>query len=328
MRMHLFFLLLFMPGVLAATELRIATQYPDGTSTVTELRKAGERISEATEGRVSLRIHPGGTMGDDRSVHRRIRVGQLHGAMAQLGAFARDYKDSQVLNVPLAFRSLDEVDHVRAELDEEIRAGFRENGWQVFGPVDGGFAYLMSRDPVASVKDLREQDIWLPANDPASEKAAKAFEISPVVLDVGNVLTSLQTGVIDAFIAPPVAALTLQWYGRVRYITDLPLLYTWGLLAISDRHFRRLSEADQQTVREILDETFERLDRKERESNRQALQAVQNQGIELVEPDDAQREQWRHYADKATEELVKAGEVSEEMLSRMEKLLEEYRANQ
>lgn len=322
----LLLLLLLLPVPGTAMELKIATQYPDGTSSVNAVKEAGEKIREATEGRVTLRVYAGGTMGDDRSVHRRIRVGQLHGGMAQLGAFAREYPDSQVLNLPLAFRDYDEVDHVRKELDEVIREGFRENGWHVFGPADGGFAYLMSRDPIASVEDLRNSDVWLPANDPASEKAAEAYGLSPVVLDVGNVMTSLQTGVINSLVAPPVAALTLQWHSRLEYLTDLPLLYTWGMLAISDRHFSQLSEEDQETVREILDQTFADMDRRERESNLEALEAVRGQGIELVEPDDEQREQWQHYADRATEKLVEAGEVSEEMLQRLEDLLEEYRS--
>ena len=325
MRAGLFLLIVLLPGLATAIELKIATQYPDGTSTIKALRDAGEQIGEATDGRVSLRIYPGGTMGDDRSVHRRIRVGQLHGGLAQLGAFAREYRDSQVLNLPLVFRDYGEVDHVREELDSEIRQGFRENGWHIFGPVDGGFAYIMSQEPVTSVDDFRERDLWLPANDPASEKAARVFGLSPVVLDVSNVLTSLQTGVIDSLVAPPVAALTLQWYSRVEYLTEMPLLYTWGLLAISDRHFSRISDEDQQVVREILDETFAELDRSERESNREALKAMENQGIELVRPDEDQLEEWRHYAERTTEELVEAGEVSEKMLERLNGLLEEYR---
>ena len=326
MRALILFLLVLLPLSGMAMELKIATQYPDGTSSVNALREAGEQIEAATDGRVTLRVHAGGTMGDDRSVHRRIRVGQLHGGMAQLGAFAREYPDSQVLNLPLAFRDYDEVDHVRDALDEEIRQGFRDNGWHVFGPADGGFAYLMSRKPITSVEEFRESDLWLPANDPASEKAASAYGLSPVVLDVGNVMTSLQTGVIDALVAPPVAALTLQWHSRVEYLTDLPLLYTWGLLAISDRHFSRLSEEDQETVRDILNDTFADMDRRERESNLQALEAVRGQGIELVEPDEEQREQWQYYADRATEKLVEAGEVSEEMRQRLQELLDEYRA--
>ena len=328
MRLFAACLLLLLPLSLPAMELKISTLYPDGTSAVIQLREAGEEIRQRTDGRVSLRIYPGGVMGDDRAVQRRIRIGQLHGALAQGGAFAVFYKDSQVLNLPLVFRDLDEVDHVRATLDSEIRDGFRANGWEVFGPADGGFAYVMSVNPVATVTDLARQKVWLPSNDPAGATAARVFGVSPVVLDVSAVLTSLQTGIIDTFVAPPVAALTLQWHGRVNHLTEVPLLYTYGMLGIAGQHFRRLSEGDQEIVREVLNATFAEMDRREREGNLRAFEAVLAQGIEPVVPSTEQMAEWREYARRATDRLVDQGQVSREMVNRIEVLLWEYRAGQ
>ena len=310
---------------LGATELKISTLYPDGTSAVTALREAGKRLSEETDGRVSIRVYPGGTMGDDGAVQRRIRIGQLHGQLAQAGAFSSFYKDSQVLNLPLAFRSLDEVDHVRETLDPVIREGFEDNGWVVFGPVDGGFAYLMSRNPIATVADLRRQKLWLPAGDSGSAMAAREFGVSPVVLNVSAVLTSLQTGVIDAFAAPAVPALTLQWYSRVSHYTEMPLLYTYGILALGKQHVERLSDEDQATLRRVLTETFEDMDRNERAGNERAMQALQAQGLEPVTPDGDALAEWRRLSGQATDRLVEGGQISQEMLDRLNGLLDEYR---
>lgn len=310
----------------AQTILKISTLYPDGTSVVTDLKKASDDIAAQTEGRVKLKIYPGGVMGDDRAVQRKISIGQLHGAVAQAGAFAQFYKDSQILNVPLAFKSYAEVDHVRAALDEEIKQGFEENGWVTFGGIDGGFAYVMSEEPVASVVQLREQKLWLPANDPASEKAARVFGLSPILLNIGTVLTSLQTGAVNAFAAPPVAALTLQWHSRVKHLTDVPLLYTYGVLAISNKHFAKLSAEDQKVVRSVLESTIAKLDKDSRAENIAAFDAIQQQGLKLVTPSEAEMADWQTYADKATRELVEEGEISAAMLQRLEALLAEHRA--
>jgi len=192
---------LAMPLLAQATTLRISTLYPEGTTVVTALRAASDDIEKQTDGRVKLRIFPGGVMGDDRTVQRKISIGQLHGALAQGGAFSRHYRDSQILNMPIAFRSYEEVDHVRTELDPLIRQGFRDNGWVVFGPVDGGFAYIMSQKPVDTVEALREQKLWLPANDTGSAKAARVFGVSPILLSIGTVLTS--GGGVDPAVAQP-----------------------------------------------------------------------------------------------------------------------------
>ncbi len=312
----------------AATTLKISTLYPDGTTIVTGLKDAGKEIAEKTEGRVKLKIYPGGVMGDDRAVERKIRIGQLHGQIAQGGAFASAYKDSQILNVPLAFNNYQEVDAVRAELDPEIQKGLEAGGWVSFGLIDGGFAYVMSENPVRSLDDLRDQKLWLPANDEASAKAAKAFELSPIMLNIGAVLTSLQTGAINAFAAPPVAALTLQWYSRVNNVTDMPLLYTFGLLGIHKKYFGRLSAEDQKTVHEVLEATFAKLDAESRKENLSAFQAVQQQGLTVVKPTDEQFKEWKTYADRATAELVEEGEISQAMLDRLNAILAKQREGQ
>ena len=319
-------LVVLLPVLASATTLKISTLYPEGTTVVNELKAASDRIEEETAGRVKLKVYPGGVMGDDKAVQRKIKIGQLHGALTQAGAFAQFYKDSQILNVPLAFRSYEEVDFVRAQLDDEIQAGFKENGWTTFGAVDGGFAYVISDDPVASVDELQSQKLWLPANDPASAMGARVFGLSPIMLNIGTVMTSLQTGAIDAFAAPPVAALTLQWYSQVDYVTNVPLLYTYGVLAISNKHFGRLSADDKAAVSRILETTFEEMDKASREENKAAFDAVQQQGLAIVDPTDEQMAEWRSYASKATAELVDAGEVSQAMLDRLNALLAEYRA--
>ena len=318
-------LLALMPVLALATTLQISTLYPDGTAVVTALKQAGDTIEQETDGRVSLKIYPGGVMGDDRAVQRKIRVGQLHGQMAQGGAFAGAYADSQILNVPLTFNDYGEVDAARAELDPLIQQGLEDNGWVSFGLVDGGFAYIMSANPVRSLDDLRDQKLWLPSGDSASANAADTLGLSPIVLNIGSVLTSLQTGAVNAFAAPPVAALTLQWYSRVDYVTDLPLLYTYGLLAIHKRHFDRLAEDDQAVVRRVLESAFDTIDRDSREQNKDAFQAVRNQGLELVAPSDEQRAEWKRYADKATNELVEEGELSRDMLDRLHRILKAHR---
>lgn len=320
--------ILTISGAATAMTLNIATLYPDGTAPVRILQEAGKDIEQATDGRVILRLYTGGSMGDDSAVQRRIRIGQLHGALSQGGAFASHYRDAQVLNLPLLFRSYAEVDHVRAVIDARIRDGYEKAGWIVFGPIDGGFAYLMTSRPVTSVSDLQKQKLWMPANDPASAVAARAFGVSPTPLDVGAVLTSLQTGVINAFAAPPVAALTLQWHGRVTHFTEMPLLYTYGLLGISAKHLQRASEKDQVRVRELLGEATEAINRQAREDNLSAFVALSQQNMTPVQPDENELREWRTVAQTAASELVAKGQISQGMVDMVHGLLADFRADQ
>lgn len=318
-------LLVALPISANAFQVKISTMYPDGTTAVKSLKEAGKKIEEETDGRVSLRVYAGGVMGDDAAVERRIRIGQLHGSLAQGGAFVRHNRDGQVLNLPLLFRDADEVAHVRKTLDPVLRDGFKENGWTVFGPVDGGFAYFMTKNPVATVADLRRQKVWMPANDSGSAEAAKEFGVSPVVLSISAVLTSLQTGVINAYAAPPIAALTLQWYSRVNYLTEVPMLYTYALLGLSDRHLQRISAEDRKIMERVLTQTFADMDAKERKDNKNALDAVLSQGLDVVTPSVEERAEWQAYADKANKKLLEGGHISQDIYDQVMDLLRDYR---
>lgn len=320
-------LLAVLPFSANAFEIKISTMYPDGTAAVKSLKEAGDKIKQDTDGRVSLRVYAGGVMGDDAAVERRIRIGQLHGALAQGGAFVKHNRDAQVLNLPLLFRDADEVAHVRETLDPVLREGFKKNDWTVFGPVDGGFAYFMTKSPVATVAELRRQKVWMPANDSGSAEAAKEFGVSPVVLSISAVLTSLQTGVINAYAAPPIAALTLQWYSRVNYLTEVPMLYTYALLGLSDRHLQRISAEDRAVMEKILTDTFADMDVKERQDNQSALDAVLSQGLEVVSPTAEERQEWQDYADKANQKLLDEGHVSQGIYDQIMDLLQDYRGS-
>ncbi len=322
-----FLLVLTLSGAATAMTLNIATLFPDGTAPVRILQEAGKDIEQATNGRVSLRLYTGGSMGDDAAVQRRIRIGQLHGALSQGGAFASYYRDAQVLNLPLLFRSYEEVDHVRETIDARIREGYEKAGWIVFGPIDGGFAYLMTSRPVTSVADLQKQKLWMPANDPASAVAARAFGVSPTPLDIGAVLTSLQTGLINAFAAPPVAALTLQWHGRVTHFTEMPLLYTYGVLGISAKHLQRASAEDQARVREVLARATQVINKQARQDNLAAFMALSQQNMVHVQPDEGELRQWREIAQITTEELVAKGQISRGMVDLVRTLLTDFRTD-
>ncbi|MEX0584390.1 MAG: TRAP transporter substrate-binding protein DctP [Natronospirillum sp.] len=311
-----------------ATELRISTLLPDGTAEVRALRQASETISAETEGRVSLRLYPGGIMGDDQAVTRRIRAGQLHGALVQTGALTEQFRNSQILNAPFVFNDYDEVEHVRSIFEPDIAEGLRQQGIHTFGFIDGGFAYIMSQQPVRSVNDLQQTRLWLPANDNFSLQVARSFNISPTILNISEVLTSLQTGVVNAIASPPNAALTLQWFTRVNYVTDMPLIYTYATLYLHQRHLSRLSEADQAVVDRVLRQTTAQMDVNNRANSQAAFDALINQGLEKISLTDEEISVVRNNAQEAHRQLIQQGEFSQEWLDRLLGSLAEYRQTQ
>lgn len=318
-------LILLLPAPLPAATLKIATLSPDGTSWMRSMRAAGKEISKRSDGRVKLRFYPGGVMGNDKSVMRKIRVGQLQGGAITPGALDAVDKDIQVYSIPFLFRDLKEVDHVRRSMDARLMKGLEAKGFVGFGFAEGGFAYMMSRQPVKTVDELKARKVWAPEGDRVVLTAFESVGIFPVSLPITDVLTALQTGLVDTVASPAVAAIALQWHTRVRYLTNVPLLYTFGLLVISDKAFGKLSEEDGELVREVLNRTFKAIDSRNRKDNAQALAVLKKQDIGFVEPPGKDLDRWRRTVDTAVQRLERKGFFSKDVVARVRKLLADYR---
>ncbi len=310
----------------AVTTLKVATVSPDGSSWMRVLREAGGQVAAATEGRVRFKFYPGGVMGDDTSVLRRIRVGQLHGGIVTTPVFHNIYADIQVYNMPMAFRDLAEVDAVRETMDPVLVAGLAEAGFLAFGIAEVGMAYVMSTKAARTVEDGRRLKVWTPQGDIAAARAMEAFRIAPVPLTIADVLGGLQTGLVDTVTAPPVATVPLQWHTRLKYVLDLPLMYICGLFVVSESRLRGIEAADRATLERIMSEAVKHADRLNRADHDAAWQTLANQGLEFIRPTPAEVENWRRYATAASERLVAEGSVSEAMYARLLARLAKVRA--
>ncbi len=310
----------------AATTLKIATIAPDGTSWMKQMRAAAKQIEQGSEGRVKLRFYPGGVMGNDNSVLRKIRVGQLHGGAITGGGLSAVYADAQVYTLPFQFRNLQEVDAVRRVMDPLIIEGLHKAGYVSFGLSEGGFAYLLSNAPVKTTEDMRGLKIWIPEGDKINARMFEALGISPIPLPLTDVMTGLQTGLIDTIASSPIGAIALQWHTRVKYLTQVPLAYLYATLVITEKALAKLDQADRELVTRVLQETFSELDAQNRQDNRQALEALQGQGIEFEEPSLAQRQEWEKHANSMLLTLSSQGLFDAAMLKQMQQLIQSVRS--
>ena len=172
------FLFLGMQAAYAIT-LKIATLSPDGSYWMQKMRAGGDEIEQRTGGRVSLKFYPGGVMGDDETVLRKMRLHQLQGAAVTSGALNGVYPDIQLYNLVMLFQNEREVDYVRSKMDSELMEGLERHGMVALGFADVGFAYMMSTVPIRTLADMRSQKAWAPDNNQIAVSALQAFDISP-----------------------------------------------------------------------------------------------------------------------------------------------------
>ncbi len=306
----------------SAAVLRIATLSPDGSTWMQTLRSAAADIKQRTAGRVDFRFYTGGTMGNDRTVLSKIRLGELQGGALTASSLDAYVHDLDLYSLPMLFDNFAAVDRARKVMDPWLSRQLEDAGWVNFGFAEGGFAYMMSRQaPITSLDQLRLHKVWIPEGDRFSATALSAFHVTPVPLSLGDVLPGLQTGIIDVVACSPIGALALQWQTQVHQMTDLPMSYFTGVIVIAKRDFDRLSPADQVVVRSVMTQAFHTLDMHNRQDNLGAYQALVNQGMHVVHPDAAQQSQWKEASQQAVAVLQAQGLVTAAGLSRIRSAL-------
>ncbi len=308
-----------------ALDLKIATVAPDGSHWMQQMRAGAEQIKMRTAGRVTVKFYPGGVMGNDAQVLRKIRIGQLQGGAFTAGGLAERDGALNLYGIPFLFRSLDEVDAVRSKLDSKILAGLEQSGFVSFGFIEGGFANLLSNEPVSSVEDLKRKKVWVPEGDQISFLAMQELGLSPVVLPVTDVLTGLQTGLIEIAFASPVAALVLQWHTKTKFITALPLSYSMGVFAIEKNAFSQLSAEDQAVVREVMSKYMSDLDREARTDNEKARETLLRSGLQTVAVDAANVDSWRRAIESLYPRLRSRPDIDAKTFDELLGVLAEYR---
>ena len=312
---------ILLAGSAQAATIKIATVAPDGTAWMREMRAGADQVKKDTDGRVEIKYYPGGVMGDEPTVLRKIRIGQLQGGAFTGGELSQLDKDAQIYSLPFLFRTQDEVDKVRAQLDPLLKQSFDKVGFDVAGISGGGFAYLMSVKDIRNKDDLKAAKVWVPQGDRVAEAGFKAGGVTPISLPLADVYTSLQTGLIDTVANTPAGAIAFQWHTKVRHMVDLPITYVVGILVIDKKALDTLSPADQKAVNDDLGAAFARLEKINRDDNAQAKIALQKQGMEIFTPNAAETASWESVGAEARKQLISADEITPEMSAALDKAL-------
>lgn len=309
----------------SAAELKIATLAPDGSAWMVAMREAAKRVQQGSDGRVTFKFYPAGVMGSDATVMRKIRLGQLQGAALTGSEATLVDANASIYSLPFLFREEQELTVLRKSFDARLESRFEAAGVRLLAISNVGFAYLMSTRPIRSTQDLRAAKVWVPQNDKVAAVTFRSGGVSPISLPLGDVFTSLQTGLVDTVANTWSGAIGLQWHTRLKYAVDLPLTMVMGFVFVDGKAFARLQEQDQELVTRSFAQAAGDIDARFRVDNQGARGALLRQGMEIlpVTADDAAH--WREIGRIAAQELGSMGAVDASLLAEIEQSLARMR---
>ena len=266
------------------TVIKFATVAPRASTWMTIMEQLDAEVQKATGGEVKFKFYPGGVQGDETDVVRKIRTGQLHGGGFTGVGMGLIQPQARLLDLPYLFRNSAEVDTVLEGLFPTFSQLFEKKDFVLLGWAEVGFVHFFTKQPVRSLADLAKQKLWIWEGDPLAGEYFKALDIKPVPLALPDVLTSFQTGLINAAYASPYGASVLQWQSRVKCVSDPPMACAAGAVLVSRKIWDQIPPAQQQKVREIARRKLRQLTLASRKDNQAALAAFAKAGIQRVTP--------------------------------------------
>lgn len=305
--------------------IKMATLAPSGTTWMNVMQKMSHELLEKSDGQIKLRIYPGGVLGDEKDMFLKMQIGQLHsGAMTTVG-LSLIQKEALVFQLPLLFSSHEEMDYVREKLLPRMEESFLRNGYILLGWGDVGTVYIFSKKRIQNKEELRKSKIWGWVDDQIAMALFREGGITPVYLSISEVLPSLQTGVIDTVPASPLACVALQWFSKVKYMTDLPLAISIGATVITEKQFDKMDASSQALLLDVAKRYHHELIHQIREDNLESIKTLRENRIEIVPVTDETKREWEEIALQVRKKLV--GRLySQQILDEVLRLVQEFRS--
>ena len=308
-------------GAEKSTIIKLATLAPEGSSWTKTFNTLNTEVMKKTENRVQFRIYPGGVLGDEKDMLRKMKIGQIQGAALTSGGLSALFREINVLQIPFFFQKYEEVDAILNRMDSFFKKGFEDNGYVLLGWSEGGFVYLMSTIPISGVADLQKAKVWIWEESPMSKAILDEAGVSAIPLSIPDVLVGLQTGLVNVVYAPPTGAISLQWFTKVKYLTDVPLVYLAGAIVVRKETFHQISPSDQSTIIEISQRHLKQLKAITRNENREAIQVMIKHGTKIVTPSKDQIDEFKRLSNQAMSRLGSQS-FSKKVLNEVSSILE------
>ncbi len=291
------------PGTAKTLIIKLATLAPEGSSWINTFNSIDAEVREKTGKQVRFKFYPGGVLGDEKDMLRKMHIGQIHGAALTSAGLSAIFSEMDVFQIPFLFESHNEVDYVLKEMDGFFRKGFENNNYILLGWSEAGFVRLMSTTPVATLDDLRKVKVWTWEDSPMTKIIFEEAGVSAIPLSVPDVLVGLQTGLVDVVYAPPTGAISLQWFTKTKFMTDVNLIYLIGAVVMKKKMYNKISSAHQKILMDVFQRQMAELKTTIRKENKEAIQVMIKHGVKIITPSSDQVAEFKKVSEQAMQRV-------------------------
>ena len=310
---------------LPQTVIKMGTLAPEGSPWHQALQTMGERWRRISGGQVKLVIYPGGVLGDEPDMVNKMRIGQIQAAGLSGAGLSGIEPGVMALQIPMMFDSYEELDYVRERVAPRLEKMIEARGYVVLNWGDVGWVHFFTTRPATRLADMRNMKLFTWAGDSDTLDLWKANGFRAVPLAATDILTGLQTGLIEAVPTTPLYALLGQSFGIARNMIDVKWAPLIGATLVSRRTWDSLPAAQRSDMMKAAREAGEGLRGGIRKMGDEAVATMQKRRLQVIHADVATVADWRKEAEGVYPKL-RGGQIPAELFDQVRKLRDEYRA--
>jgi len=307
------------------TVIKMGTLAPDGSPWHQALQSMGERWRKISAGQVKLVIYPGGVLGDEPDMVNKMRIGQIQAAGLSGAGLSGIEPGVMALQIPMMFDSYEELDYVRERVAPRLEKMVEARGYVVLNWGDVGWVHFFTTRPASRMGDMRKMKLLTLAGDNDTLELWKANGFRAVPLAATDILTGLQTGLVEAVPNTPLFALLDQSFGIARNMIDVKWAPLIGATVITRRMWDSLPAAQRSDMMKAAREAGVSLRDGIRKMGDEAIVTMQKRRLQVIHADAAALAEWRREAEGVYPKL-RGGQVPAELFDEVRKLRDEYRS--
>jgi TRAP-type C4-dicarboxylate transport system substrate-binding protein len=288
-----------LPAHAATKQLRIGTLAPKNSLYHRQLQAIGEAWRATQGADAKYLIYTDGSQGGEAELARRMRIGQLQGAlMSVVGLREIEPSIAALQNLPLLFKNWEEVDYVREKMRAAMEKKFLDKGFVVLAWGDSGWVRFFSKEPAFRPADYLKMKFFAWGAESEQQEIMKSLGYTPVPLETNDILPAIQTGMISVVPSTPYFALASQIYNTAPNMLEINWAPIVGALVLTKKAWDDMSPEAQQTLRSAGDKAGQIMRTQARQEVEDAVTAMKQRGLVVNKPNPEQMKEWTALADK------------------------------
>jgi TRAP-type C4-dicarboxylate transport system substrate-binding protein len=324
----LFALLLALPSLARAQTVvvKLGTLAPDGSGWHKLLKEMGEKWSEASGGKVKLKVFPGGVAGNESDMVRKLLVGGMDAASLTVVGLHDIDTSPQAIASPGLIGDDAEWSYVFDKMAPIWEQRLADKGFIALHWADTGWVHMFFKKKVKSPAEMKGLKVFAWAGDPSSVKAWELAGFQPVVISSTDILTSLSTGMIDGLGMVPVMVFTARFFEQAKYMTEGAWGHLPGGTIVTKKTWEKIPAEMRPKLLEIAREYGKRVNSEVVKMQTDALAQMKKAGLQVIPFSDADKKAWTEMAER-TWPVLRGGMTTPEAFDEVKKLRDEYRAS-